>query len=460
MDTIMKITYQDTIFELQHVIRKNQDIEVWKGLTKTDRGIEDNLLKLIKIPKNVNEKIILDESLLLKELTRNDRVYDMVLKIEYTFLHHNEDNTTVLVVVYEYQDYHKECLREQFPEGEICNYYDFMRIAKMLIKTLTFLHLNGRTHNDICPENVHYNKETGFTKLMSIRDTIGSYTQIFYAKMDLKYTAINLIEKEELASFDELCEGDIWGYALTMFRVANGYDYIHADTTGGIIKALHTNQFKESRHPNEKINDFLDFVLEKDPKKRPTAFGIMNYLERKNVIQGIDVIPFHGEYVITNRVIESMNFEQYSHESSERQTQILLDYLLTVHPLAHNRYSNDRVNMLAEFFNIQTSQDNGYNTAILINILNNKLTTSKKIMSLSRAWKMIEMCTQYMKIKDKTKFRKKLLDILEQCKLEKSLYSKDLRTAWTVFSVELIDKRELFQFINTMIARFIVYLDE
>jgi len=456
----MKITYQDIIFELQYVIRKNQEIEVWKGVTKTDRGEEENLIKLIKIPKNVNEKVVLDESMIVKELTQNERAYDMLLNIKYTFLHHQTENITMLVIVFEYQEYNKENVRELFPEGEICNYYDFMRIAKTLAKIISFLQLNGRTHNDICPDNVHYNKETGFVKLMNIRDTVGTYTQLFYPKTELKYTAIELIEKEDLATFEELCEGDVWSYALTMFRIANGYEYINAETMGGIVKILQSNKFKESRHPNEKINDFLDFILEKNPKKRPTIFGVMNYLERKNVYNGIDIIPFHSEYIITNRVIQSMNFEQYTHETSERQTQILLEYLITVHPLVHNRYSNDRVNMLAEFFNIQGDQESGYNTAILIQLLNNKITSARKIISLSRAWRMIEMCMKYNKMKDRIQFRKKMLEIIDQCKIEKSLYAKDLRTAWHIMSVNIIDNRELFQFINTMIARFILYIEK
>jgi len=457
----MRIAYEDKIYELKEVITKTNEIDVWKARIITDKEDESKIIKQIQLQKNVNEAFINDEANLLSYLTKQEKSYDMILKLEETFIH-SANGVTSLIMVYDNYPIDTDTIDILFGNGDICNYYDFMRIAKTLAKTIYYIHVNGVTHQDICPRNIGYDKETGFIKLLNIRATTSCLTQVFYPRKDLKYIPIEIIESEEVSSFIDRCACDIWSYGLTLFRIANGYDYIGSDTTGGIVKALTQNKFKESRHPNEKINEFLEFVLIKNPKRRPTVYNILAFLERENKIKTIDICPYSDDYVIVNRIVESFNFE-IERKTSEELCNMIIEYLMTLYPLETKKTSHDRIEMLSEFFNIQ-NVNGGASIKLLVDRINNKLASAKQIMSLIYAFKIIEFVMKYHSIKHKygteEEYRKQLVSILTECKRSEILQVCDIRTAWSILSINVINNYEMYNINNQIVASIIHFIEQ
>ena len=455
---IMKIVYEDKLFDIQNVISKTQEIDVCTSNMITDKTSEKKILKKIQIQRKMNEKIILDESRLFMYLTNHETSYNLIHPLEYSFIHNKEGENSLILIFGDYNI--NNTLYQSYPEGEICNYYDFIRIAKALAKSICQLHLNGITHNDICPKNIGYDSQTGFVQLLNIEPSTSCFTQIHYPRKDLKYISLEIIEQEENLTFEQRCLGDIWGYSLTMFRIANGFDYIASNTMGGIIKSLTQHQFRKSRHPNEKINDFLEFMIVPNVSLRPTIFDILAYIDREHPYSIRHISPFSDEFVIVNRVIRSLNFDILPNETSDTQTEYMIQYLFSIYPLTTTQTSHDRIHMLSEFFNITSSNHtDSIHIHLLVEHINNKLLSASFIQSLHYAFKLVQFVVRYQQkhVGNET-FRKEILKLVSSCKDENRLFIRNVRTAWQVISPQVMNNHTHYEFINKFIAQIIQFL--
>jgi 5'-AMP-activated protein kinase, catalytic alpha subunit len=145
-------------------------------------------------------------------------------------------------------------------------------IFKQIVSAVKYIHSKGYIHGDIKLENTLINSE-GIVKIidfgMAKYDT-GSNMYIFGSP---EYLSPEIIKRSDC----KLSSGDIWATGVVLYTLLYD-DYPFAgESTNEILESICTKEPVYSDKVSNIANELIQLILQKNPKKRPTAKNILKH---------------------------------------------------------------------------------------------------------------------------------------------------------------------------------------
>lgn len=170
-------------------------------------------------------------------------------------------------------------------------YYDLLRIARDISKSLEYIHNRNVLHNDLKLENVMLNNK-GEVKLIDFG--MGCFTTIDEIKG--KYCRANrgtpyYLAPEYLDNGLRLPASDMWALGIMLYIAVTGdYPYPEVRNLGDIITYLKSKPAPQIQTDNQLLNRIVNGLLVKDPSERLTANQVYNMINM-NLTQPTNVQP-------------------------------------------------------------------------------------------------------------------------------------------------------------------------
>lgn len=451
----MRIINDDTIYQLTDVLSKNSGSEVWLGTMQSgDSQPISCLIKLITVPISSNDKGISNEASLLQAISTSPDTHQTFVKYHHSFFHEKDGKKYFIIVL---DNTNQPLLLNTFRENDVANYYDFMRAAKSIAKAICYLHLSGITHGNICPDNIIYKSDSGEVILLDKEPGCSLISHLHNTDdSNLAYKPLDILELDSLPSFYQRTRHDTWSYGLCMFRIANGFDMIPVQNTGAVIRAINNKSYRKSRHPNEKVNEFLQFILQDNPNDRPSIIEILAYLEYSNNISILDISRHSHNQTIVQRVLRNMNITTKYDDNLEKSAIKIITHLHQNLPITSNKYSSDYVYMLAEFFGVDNAEK--YDPEVLCVNINNRVIAARDILRLRNTTRVVKMLIGLADMRFKTghtenvkNVRRQVVEIIDAMQQESMISSGALRTGWAIESDRLHGHARVYDYTNGIV---------
>ncbi|CAD8088420.1 unnamed protein product [Paramecium primaurelia] len=148
------------------------------------------------------------------------------------------------------------------------------------IKGLAFLHKNKIVHRDLKPQNVLMSGKTAKIADFGVSQVVGSKNDVLDNTQGTYYfMPPEACNKETAKDGYSGRAADIWALGITFFA----FTYLSVPFTGNnipdILKNISQNEvvFPENSAISNGLKEFLHFILNKDPKKRPTINEIAKH---------------------------------------------------------------------------------------------------------------------------------------------------------------------------------------
>ncbi|CAK83622.1 unnamed protein product (macronuclear) [Paramecium tetraurelia] len=148
------------------------------------------------------------------------------------------------------------------------------------IKGLAFLHKNKIVHRDLKPQNVLMSGKTAKIADFGVSQVVGSKNDVLENTQGTYYfMPPEACDKETAKDGYSGRAADIWALGITFFA----FTYLNVPFTGNnipdILKNISQNEvvFPEDSAISDGLKEFLRFILNKDPKQRPTVNEIAKH---------------------------------------------------------------------------------------------------------------------------------------------------------------------------------------
>jgi serine/threonine protein kinase len=147
-------------------------------------------------------------------------------------------------------------------------------IIRQLLESLAYLHGNEIVHRDIKPENILFESSKDDARIKLIDFGLSRTHKSGEEPMSnpvgtAYYMAPELLE----GSYDKSC--DVWSVGTIAYILQCGYPPFNGDTDPDIFEAIRGGKFKFPKQAwgsrSETSKDFVRFLLNVDPRKRPSA---------------------------------------------------------------------------------------------------------------------------------------------------------------------------------------------
>ncbi|CAD8092971.1 unnamed protein product [Paramecium sonneborni] len=148
------------------------------------------------------------------------------------------------------------------------------------IKGLAFLHKNKIVHRDLKPQNVLISGKTAKIADFGVSQVVGSKNDVLDNTQGTYYfMPPEACNKETAKDGYSGKAADIWALGITFFA----FTYLSVPFTGNsipdILKNISSNEviFPQNFIISDGLKEFIHFILNKDPKKRPTIQEIAKH---------------------------------------------------------------------------------------------------------------------------------------------------------------------------------------
>jgi len=300
----MSLAPNTTIFDGKYTIIEKLDEGRYGHIFKIQHNTSTKLYALKAVS---NDDIRLNPSL-KENIGREIRIHqtlnhpNIVKFIETTV---TKDYTLIILEYIDVGDiwdilYYSDNTNQYFSEDEARDYF------YQLIKALIYLRDRGIMHRDLKPENILINKE-GIIKL-------GDYGWAVDHPSSSYVGTTKYCSPEMVASLNKYNhKTDVWSTGIILYEFLYGKVPFDSHREHKIeYKIQHNNiRFPESPHTSDQAKSLINFILNKDPKKRPdyeeilvhpwmTTAIVENYLNSES--DDVDDIEFNEEL---NKEIEA-----------------------------------------------------------------------------------------------------------------------------------------------------------
>ncbi|CAD8082598.1 unnamed protein product [Paramecium sonneborni] len=148
------------------------------------------------------------------------------------------------------------------------------------IKGLAFLHKNKIVHRDLKPQNVLMSGKTAKIADFGVSQVVGSKNDVLDNTQGTYYfMPPEACDKETAKDGYSGKAADIWALGITFFA----FTYLSVPFTGDsipdILKNISQNEviFPQNFTISDGLKEFIHFILNKDPKQRPTIYEIAKH---------------------------------------------------------------------------------------------------------------------------------------------------------------------------------------
>ena len=162
--------------------------------------------------------------------------------------------------------------RNSLPADELIKY------MKQLLETLTYIHRLGYAHRDIKPDNIIY--DTKNNQMVLIDFGIACSESCSGTPGTLGWAPPELMSLNPPQSLIASQSHDIWSLGLVFYVLANlklPFDRTNIESKEDINRVIN-GYLEPSHHPDDKINNLINKMLNKNWRNRPTASALLKYI--------------------------------------------------------------------------------------------------------------------------------------------------------------------------------------
>jgi serine/threonine protein kinase len=295
----------NNIFKFNHTNFLNK----YKIIKKLGEGQQGEVLLVKDILTNINHvikvfpynekniKLIDKEIKILQKLSKQSGCRPEIICFKEKF-----NDFSKIYVVYDYylgsSTVSLSLILNTMDESDIdLKFETLLYITYILLKTFTYIHINGIAHNDIKPDNVLINNENGEIQVIDFSLSCEEDLCIGYGTP--LYTSPEIIRKyHQPVSLDICQKGDVWSLGVLLYQLYNlnslpfetdndNFDNIsmiyflgHKITQDKIIPSDYFNENKEDQEIFDIINKMINSMLIIDPLKRPSMSDLFIYFRK------------------------------------------------------------------------------------------------------------------------------------------------------------------------------------